>query len=391
MKSFYVDLFVIKNKRLSMLSIIKKNVEFSKVLLVYSFWIASAILAGTLFEIYFFGLGLSIQDIYLSSLFWFISAPLAVYLFKGFETRKFMLAGISIAIIGVGLLYFFVSPDTAYIFRFLIGMPNFFFWVPFNVLFYEFKKENHAFLGAIYYSTSPVLCLFLPALAGVIAQNIGYNTLFAISGICYAITFALVFAIVKKKEYSYDLKNALKSISGLRTLIFLEGFGPAVIVLSTIEIMLLKYANTPLQFGSFISLVTIFSIVASLITAKISDRLKHRRYFILAVVLLLGLSVMATSFASDLESFFLGVGLVSLFRTIFFPLPLALTVDNSKSLVDTMVGREFVLGLGRLSGVIFGIIVLTLSNIETVLFLQGLAILLYIPVFEIRKKKLAKH
>jgi hypothetical protein len=89
--------------------------------------------------------------------------------------------------------------------------------------------------------------------------------------------------------------------------------------------------------------------------------------------------------------FILGYGLVNFFARIFFPLPLALVVDNSKSIVSSMVGREFIFNIGRFSGVLLGYMIAISFSLEAALLFEGLALLLYIPIFENRKKKLASH
>ena len=132
-------------------------------MLVYLLWLTAWSLAASLFEVYFFNLGLSFPSIYFADSLWFFGSLLVIPLFKGFRSRSFMLAGIAIAFFAVSVLYLEPSPSAAYLFRMIIGMTNFFFWAPFNTLFYEYRKDDHAVMGAIYYAMSPLLSLFIPA------------------------------------------------------------------------------------------------------------------------------------------------------------------------------------------------------------------------------------
>lgn len=363
--------------------------SFSRLMLVYVFWLASWILAGSLFEVYFFNLGLGLSDIYLASLFWFIGGAAAVF-FRGFEVKKFMLLGIALAFLSVAVLYLFPHPLAAYPFRFLMGLTHFFFWVPFNTIYYESRKGNHALLGAVYYSIMPLLSLALPALAGWLASGFGYPILFLAAMLSYALTFLLGIVFLEKREYSFQWIESLRSMAGLRSLVFLEGFAGTVLVSVTLEIALLLYINEPFEFGGFVSLAMAFSILASLLTARLSDRYKSRRIFLFASVAGFAFSAIFASQAQTVAVFFLGFGLINFSRTIFFPLPFALTVDNSKSLVDTMVGRELMLLVGRLAGAAVGYVILVYTSIQTVLLFQGLALLLYIPLFEWKRKKLQR-
>ncbi len=358
---------------------------------VYALWLVSTSLGASLFEVYFFNLGLSIPGIYLADSLWFIGSLIVIPLFRGFRARSFMLGGIAVAFLSTALLLFDPSPWVAIPFRLLIGVTNLFFWAPFNTLFYEHRKGDNASLGAVYYALGPVLSIFTPAIAGFFASALGFPALYILAMLSFAATFAAAFLFVEDKRYSYSFRSCMESISGLRTLIFMEGFAGMVMTSITLNVMLLLFVSKPEGFGLFTSLVTVFAVVASLLTAKLSDKVKRRREFILPLVALFSLSAVIASQSADILWFFLGFGLVNFFSRIFYPLPLALVVDNSKSLVESMVGREVFLNLGRLCGGILGYYLLLNSDIRTVLLVQGLVLLLYVPVFENRKKKLKSH
>ena len=364
---------------------------FSKLVIVYIFWLATGILAGSLFEVYFFGLGLSIQEIVATSFFWFVGSLILIPLFKRFDSKKFMLIGIFITFISILVLYNFNFKEAAYLYRLLLSLTILFFWMPFNISFYEFRKENNALLGALYFSLGPLLLLVLPAVSGVIAASLGYGNLYLLAMISCAITFVLGFLFLEERVYTYDLVKSLKSISGLRSLIFLEGFGANMIASVTLETMLLKYATKPIEFGSFISLTTVFSILASFLTAKISDNHKRRREFVLLSSVALGIATIFASTAGSIEQFFLAFSLVNFFKTIFFPFPFAVVVDNSKNLVSTMIAREYMLNFGRICGAIMGFALLFYFDISSFMLVNGATMLIAYPLaFELKKRKLEK-
>jgi hypothetical protein len=373
---------------MNIMASVSSKESFYKIMLVYLFWSISWVLAGCLFEVYFFGLGATMQEIFFSNCFWFVAALLTIPFFRGFEARNFMLIGILFAILAVSTLIIFPFASAAPFYRLVLGITHFFFWVPFNTVFYEYKKENHATLGAVYYAVGPVLSLFAPAFAGYVAASFGFPLLYSVSILLFMVAFALTWLFIKNRRYEYNFDESLKSLYGLRSLIFIEGFAAAIIISVTLEVMLLLYIKTPLEFGGFISTVTLFAVIASIIMAKVSDRLGTRRNFLLPIVACFGISTIITSQSPDLAVFFIGVSLIQFFSRIFFPLPLALAVDNSKSLVNTMIGREFILNLGRLAGALLAYLVFIFTDIRVVLLLQGLALLIYVPLFEHKKKKL---
>lgn len=345
---------------------------------------------GTLFEVYFFNMGLSLPEIYLADIFWFVAGLILLPLFKGFRTKPFMLAGCALALLSVLALLLYPEPGSAYIYRFILGTTHFFFWLPFNTIYYEYRKENNASLSAIYYSVSPVLALILPALAGIIAGNLGYAELYQLAIATYALAFILALFWLKDRKYEYDFRTSMESVSGLKSIIFLEGFSVMVIVSLTLPIMILLFIDEPIEVGWFLSLATVFSIAASFLVSDVSDKLHKRRVFLLLSALGFGLSVAATVFAPDLTFFFIAFGMVNFFARIFSPISFALAVDNSKSLADTMVAREFMLNLGRLAGGLAGFVIFMTFGIGAVLLFQGLAFLAYLPIFEIKKRKLMR-
>jgi predicted MFS family arabinose efflux permease len=366
--------------------------KFSRLVSVYVLWTASWIFAGGFFDVYFFGQGMSLQELFLADTLIFVASMFTIPLFRGFKCRDSMVAGIAVSIICVLILFLSPAKEAAYAFRLISGITHILFWVPFNTLYYEFRKENHAVMGALYYAISPVLSLVLPALAGLLALTMGFQALFILAMISLAVTALMSWFFVENRAYSYDFITVIKSFSGLRSIIFMEGFTAAVITGVTLVIMPLLYVKGPLEFGVLISLSTIFAVLASLVTAKLSDNMKRRREFLLPVVGCFALAVIFTSRSWDLLTFFIGLGLVNFFSKIFFPLPLALAVDNTKSrIVDSMVGREFMLNFGRLAGALLGCLVFVFSDIQTVLLLEGIALLAYIPIFENRKRKLTRH
>jgi MFS family permease len=370
---------------------------FSKILFVYLLWVASWLLGGSFFEVYFLNAGMPIKDIFFSECFWFVASMFTIPLVKRFKARDSMVLGILVSFLTAALLIMLPSqPSTSILFRLLVGLTHISFWVPFNTMYYELRKEmggkeDNAVMGALYYALSPILSLVLPLAGGFVAAVFGYQALFLLAMASFAITGIAAWMLVENREYRYDLVDSLKSISGLRSIIFMEGFSAAIIINVTFAIMPLIYFDTPFDYGVFISLSTLFAIAASIFAAKLSDKAMRRREYLLPVVLCFGIFVILIAFTGEVVSFFLCLGLATFFARIFFPLPLALTVDNSKSILDSMVGREYMLNLGRLVGSIITFLVFLFYGLQGVLVFQGISMLLYIPVFENRKKKLARH
>jgi hypothetical protein len=364
---------------------------FANLMLVYALWTLGGALAGSLFEVYFLGTGMTITEIYLADAFWFVAALVMVPLLARMRARDFMLAGVAMAMLSTSVLIAFQGAWTAAAFRLLLGTTHLLFWAPLNIMFYEFRKGNNALLGAIYYSVGPVLSLFTPALAGVLAVSFGFPALFIAAFVVFALTFAATLAFIPNREYSYDFISGLKSIHGLRSLVFIEGFTAMVIVGVSLPVMLLLFIDTPAEFGYFTSLVTVFSLAAAVVTARLSDKVKKRRSFLLPVAAGFAIASILAGLSPTVAIFFITFGLVGFFSRIFFPLPFALAVDNTKSLTDTMLGREYMLNLGRLAGTLLGFFIVAFADIRMAIVVQGVLMLLYVPIFERKKARLESH
>jgi MFS family permease len=343
-----------------------------------------------IYEAYFYHLGLNLVQITLTFAGLYAIPLPFLFFMRRFEARQSILIGIAMNVLGGLLLAFFPSPFMPFIANAVLGTAIFFFWMPLNVLFYEHARKNNALLGSLYYSVSVVLSLVLPALAGWTAFTFGYPAMFLLSLVMLLVNVALAVVFIEPKTYAYDPLKSLRSISGLRTLFFMEGFSFMSVTQVTLPIMILLFFTDPVNFGGITSAVTVFAIVASFITARLSDHFGQRRMFLVVTAFCFLLSAIFTSLAGGVELFFLGYGAITLFRTILLPLPLALAVDNSTDIVETMIGREMMLDLGRTTAVLLGAGLIFLFNIRAMLLMQALAAALYIPVFELKKRKLAK-
>ena len=51
---------------------------FAKLIIIYVFWMLAWILAGSLFEVYFLSLGMSIHEIISTSIFWFCASLILI-------------------------------------------------------------------------------------------------------------------------------------------------------------------------------------------------------------------------------------------------------------------------------------------------------------------------
>ena len=360
---------------------------FIGLILIFIAWSASQFFAGGLFEVYFFNIGVPIEEIYLANALWFVAGILLVPLARKMDAKKFMIYGCLISIISL-LILIFPFEHAAILFRLFYGLHIVLFWIPFNILYYGYSNKNNAFMGSIYFAIAPFVSVLLPAASGTLAEISGFASLFIVAMVSFAATIVLSLLFAPEKKFEYKTKNAIKAVSGLKALIFIEGFSTTTIISMTLPIMILGYINKPIEVGWFLTFITVFSLIASFVLSRISDRKHERRSFLILSVVGMGIGSLFTGLSTDLVGFFFGFGMVKFFMALFYPLSLALIVDNSRSLVNTMAGRELILNISRVLGGIFGWLVLVYSNLETVLMIQGAVVFLYIVALEKQNGKI---
>jgi MFS family permease len=366
----------------------EEKLEFGKLLLIYGIFSAASLFFGSLFESYFYTLNLEFYQIILSALCLYLPPIIMIMKNKKVTIKEGITKAAILFSLSATVLLFIHNPVAPFISRTLIGVSIFYFWMPFNSVYYGFVKNNAATLGSIYNAISPVLGIVIPVFAGTVAQLSGYEIIFLISIFAFLPLIPIVSKLRENKEFKIEIKKKMENLDGFKTLVVLEGFAINTITPITISTMMLIYFRKPVEFGGFLSATTVFSVLASVIAAKLSDKLKNRKDFIIASSVGFFAGCLIVLFSESAESFFVGVGVLSFFRSVLLPLPLALMVDRSKDLFKTMIEREIMLNAGRVAVIIIGTILVFFFDIRYMIAIQTIGAGAYIAIFLKKLKKL---
>lgn len=362
-----------------------------QLLFVYFLWIATNVFSSSLIYLYFKNAGLSEFELLSSFVFAFTSTLIVTLILnrKKINFRDLMCFAVILMAIAYTLL-FFLSPskELLVVYNLLLGATFFVFWVPFNILYFELSKGKEAQLGSIYFSMAPFLNLLLPFLSGVLVEALSFGMLFLISSILYLSLAIVTTFTIKNREIMYDLEECKKELKGFKTLILLEGIYSGGFVTAA-TVVSLFYFTKPLDLGAFLSVTTVFSIIASLIVSKISDKSRKRKNYITIFGFGAGIVLMIGTFADSAFVWFGVMSLRNFFSALFLPFTTAILIDNERNTEKSMVGRETVLNLGRIIGA--GVVLLSwvmYSNIHFSLMIIGLSILGYPLIIELKKKNI---
>ncbi|MBD3398096.1 hypothetical protein GF412_02770 [Candidatus Micrarchaeota archaeon] len=359
------------------------------VLGVFFAWTIATILLGTMLYPYLQSEGFSELEMLGLATIGFGAFLIPILLIASYgrtHSKSSIFAGMSIMAASLLLLYSDSSLAAILAYFLLSGFGIILFWYPLNVIWFRKKTEENAFRGALYYAIPVSIGVAVPAVAGLITGLWGFAALFATAAAVMVLGLAFSQRIEEKKLRG-SLRQAVSAVSGFRTLFFIEGF--AWFSISVVALLItLRYFSLPADFGSFISVTAFIAVALSFIFAKMSDKSKKRREFLLVFSGGLGISLVLSSFAGTLEWWFWGMVGISFFKTLFFPFPLAILVDRRGNLAHAMLGRELFLSLGRFAAGIVSVgAYLALGSLNSVLLALGAIVFAYSLVFEFSKKK----
>ncbi len=366
---------------------VEKNTDFERLMLIYFMWNAALSFAGSLLFPYFFSLGITIEMMLFFGLLGYLAPAIYLLFLRGYDSRTAMCMGAA----SVGLSYMALiafGSGIGPVLLYLIGAFSFlFFWTPFNTLWFGLEGKKNAGYSTLYNSLSVLIGVLTPALAGFVAQIYGFQSIFLIAIPLFFIVAALALFFAPQEKMSFDLWESWDSIAGFRTMFFLEGV-MQIAGATLVPIISIQYFPKPLEFGLFLSGVTIFSVLASFLFAKISDDSGNRREFIVAASIGVGLSLIFAAFARDVTAWFAGMALLGFFRTIFYPFPLAILLDNKRHVARSMYAREIILNFGRVAGALLAIVLYVYTqDLRIPLAAIGLCMFAYAAVFEFVKRK----
>ncbi len=361
--------------------------SLAKLLAVYiPFSLANGLAAG-LFNLYFKSAGISDADIVTSFIFFSIAPLLVILALDNRKASSRALIWLGLAASGAAYALVALLPPTRELLfasSFLFGTTCFLFWVPFNILYFGISKGRAASLGTIYFSIGSLLGLALPLIAAGIAQDMGFATLFLASAALYLAPMAAAL-LLTDSTHSHQLKACMAELKGFKTLVLLEGmFSEGTF--AAIAVISLFYFTTPMEMGVFLSVTTLFAVLASVVVSRLSDKSRRRMEYIKLFGPGLGLVTFLGAFATNAMAWYGAISARGFFASLFWPFTTAIIVDNKRDMAKSMVSREFMLNVGRIIGVGIVLSCALFLDIYLSLAILGVCIMAYPFVIELKKR-----
>ena len=334
---------------------------------------------------YLVGRGFSYTDLILMKVFVYLAAVPLMFFMRKVDSMKAMAAGlIGFAFLISSLIVVWDTPSLIAI-ALLDGFTYPLFWVAFNTVYFGFAdKVGTAFLSGIGFLVFPLLGVFTPLLSGVIIDSAGAEVVFLLGSLLLLIAS---YSVVKRKgaTLSYNVKRALSSCKGVKSLLFIEGFWQGVDWIA-VPLFTLYFLSSGTSYGGFLSYVAVFGALSTLFLCRRSDKSGNRVNYLYPAVFLTASATIVSSSVSTLLNWFLVRAIIGFFVAVANPFTTSVVLDRVKGVGDAMHVRELLFSAGRLAG---SFTVLTchlfLGGFQKAFIVSGLLLLAYPAVVEYKK------
>lgn len=280
------------------------------------------------------------------------------------DPRNAMIVSLGFLILEYAL---FFSVRDGWVLSFMVGLafglyyPL--FWTPFNILMAQMtKKGDRGVTYGAFFFVWPLATFIAPFLGALVIDYASYQMMFAI-GIAIIVATAIV--VMAYRPYipkDQVMRIRLKAI-GKRNVIALLGEGGFEGVFwADFVIIAWWFVQDEVQLGILFSLFGLSAGIMAIILGKVSDRIQNRKFFVQVSALSSIPFVILISLASTLEEYAIANGLLE-FACFMFPVFLfAIITDKFEDAKnDSVIGREFLLDIGR---------VVTIGVLMVLLFLE---------------------
>jgi MFS family permease len=263
------------------------------------------------------------------------------------------------------------------------------FWTPCNILMAQLtqKGDRGVTYGAFFFIW-PLATFIAPFFGGLVIGFFDYQLLFTIGMIIIALTAVMVVAYRKYIPKDQVMKIRLDAI-GKRNVIAVIGEGGFEGIF-WIDVVLVTYmfSQDEVEIGAVFSLFGLAAGIMGIILGKVSDRIQNRRFFSSLSAIASIPCIVLIFFANSLESFAFANGLLEFASFVLPVFIFAILTDRlEETKNDSVLGREFLLDIGRSSSIALLIALISIGWTPQEVFLMAIPFLLMGTLAHEEKKK----
>jgi len=225
------------------------------------------------------------------------------------------------------------------------------FWTPFNIMMAQMteKTDRGVTYGAFFF-VWPVATFFAPFLGGLVIGYANYQILFMLGIAIIATTALMVVAYRKYIPKDQVMKIRLSAIGWRNVVAVLGEGGFEGVFWIDVTIIAWMFSQDEVSLGALFSLFGLSAGVMAIIFGKVSDKIQNRRFFSTVSALTSIPFIVLVYLANSLEQYAIANGLLE-FTCFMFPVFIfaILTDKLEEAKNDSVLGREFLLDIGRAS------------------------------------------
>jgi MFS family permease len=270
------------------------------------------------------------------------------------DPRNAMLAGLALLITEYAL---FLTVKDGWILSLSVGVafglwyPL--FWTPFNVLMAQMteKGDRGVTYGAFFF-VWPLATFFAPFLGGLVIGFADYQVLFALGIAIILVTALLVVAYRRYIPTDQVMKIRLAAIGRRNAIAVLGEGGFEGVFWVDVTIVAFFFTQDELDLGALFALFGLSAGIMAIILGKVSDRIQNRRFFVLLSAVTSIPCIVAIALSRTVGEYAVGNGLLefaSFILPVFIFAILTDKLEDTKN--DSVLSREYLLDIGRASGI----------------------------------------
>ncbi len=229
-----------------------------------------------------------------------------------------------------------------------------FFWTPFNVLMARMtqRTDRGVKYGAFFF-VWPLAAFFAPFLGGLVIGLINYRILFMI-GIGIIVATALMVVAYRNYIPKEQVMRITLDAIGRRNVVALLGEGGFEGVFWVdVTLVAFMFSQDEVSLGALFSLFGLCAGLMGIILGKVSDRIQNRSLFLKLSALGSIPCIILISMSGTMEEYVISNGLLefsSFVLPVFLFASLTDTLEEKKN--DSVLTREYLLGIGRTVGIV---------------------------------------
>ncbi len=227
------------------------------------------------------------------------------------------------------------------------------FWTSCNALMAQMteKGDRGVTYGAFFFLW-PAVTFVAPFLGGVVIGVTNYDVLFLIGIAIIGATAAMAIAYGRYIPKDQQMKIRLHEIGRRNVLAMLGEGGFEGVFWADVTLVAYTFTRSEYSLGALFSLFGLSAGVMAIILGKVSDRMQNRRFFAAVSALTSIPCVLLIYLSNSLSGFAVANGLLE-FTSFMLPVFLfaILTDKLEQTKNDSVVGREFLLDVGRVGSI----------------------------------------